>query len=104
MPDWVFANGVKGLNSVGLTVLGDLFTQSGGIDVIPTHSFLMEGWIIAGVGGLAFWVYTLALVTRAVTPKLSSGHNQFLTAFLYPYLVWTIFLADWVEMADSPPL
>lgn len=65
-------------------------TQEAGGDLevvgseIPVHSYLMQGWIWAGIIGAIFWFYVLALAVRSLY-RLTLIQSQW--APLYSYLL-----------------
>lgn len=49
------------------------------------HSMLLSGWVTDGVGGLAFWVGILVLITRGLKSQLAGARG------LWPLALWLTF-------------
>ena len=64
------------------------------VDLIPTHSHLMGGWVEAGIMGAVFWCWVLLLVFRVLLHQWSVRDSIGpLVAFIGFLMVWDIFFS-----------
>lgn len=73
----------------------------GARNTIPSHSHIIGGWVVAGLGGLLFWSYVLFVIIRhlrkymASIPQLCGYYSLMIAAYL-----WNIFFSPLGSRAD----
>ncbi len=70
--------------------------ERGELDVIPTHSQLLQGWVEAGIPGLVFFLFILATVIRLMKTAVRSpipDPSFALVALWGIWVVWAILLS-----------
>lgn len=88
-PGWITENGRETLFQLGLSTLANAAPVNG---VLPTHSFLMGGWIEAGVFGLTFWLWILLVACRSVIVLFrKTERDTIVTTFMVILMIWNLF-------------
>lgn len=66
--------------------------------MLPGHSYLMGGWVYAGVLGLLFWIYVLIIIIRYLREGILYDYKlQGINIFLTFVLLWNIFFSPFSD-------
>jgi O-antigen ligase len=64
---------------------------AGEYPVIPAHSQLLGSWVEAGIAGVFFWLYLLALFVRAIWMPLKDDRRlRWYMTYMAVFYIWGI--------------
>lgn len=76
---------------------------SGGIVLLPSHSYLAGAWLRYGIVGLFLWLYVIFLLVRHIRKNMGVIPQWFgYFAFAMPTLAWNILFSPYNERMTAP--